>query len=182
MAAEMDIGVNRDVIISACVAGLAAGTAAIAALIVRLRRMLKEGVECELPVIPRQTFEFCAPGEKYLHLQGPRFSTAFWGVKLALKDEATGEPVPLRGVIFRMVTSGISRARIFTHRCMISHAGRYELTISGIREGTDPASAGVVFTKPYRARAVLFILGLVFAGMLTVASIVFGIMALAHPI
>lgn len=62
---------------------------------------------------------------------------------------------------------------------MISHAGRYELTISGIREGTDPSSVGIVFTKPYRAQAALFILGLVFAGMLTVASIVFGIMALA---
>ena len=174
----MDIGMNKGLIISACVIGLAAGIAGIAALIVRIQRLLKESVECELPVVPRQTFEFSLPGEKCLHLQGPRFSLAFFSVKLALKDEATGEAVPLRPVLFRTVTSGISRVRLLTHRCMISHAGRYELTISGIMEGTDPASIGIVFTKPYRTQAVLFILGLVFAGMLTIASIVFGLLAL----
>jgi len=72
MATEMDIVMNKEIIIGACVAGLAVGIAAIAAIIKRVLRILKESVECELPVVPRQTFEFSSPGEKCLHLQGPR--------------------------------------------------------------------------------------------------------------
>lgn len=173
---------NKDAIISLCVAGLAVGIAGIVTLIRRLLRMLKAGVECELPIAPRQIIEFNTPGEKCMHLQGPRFTTAFWGVKFALKDEATGEQVPLRPILFRMVTSGLKRVRIFTHRCTISHAGRYELTISGIREGVDPSPIGIVFTRPYRVQAILFIVGLVFASMLTIASIVFGILAYMNQI
>ena len=173
---------NKDAIISACVAGLMVGIAGLATLIVRLRRMLKASVECELPVVPRKTIEFNTPGEKCLHLQGPRFTLAFWGVKFALKDVETGDDVPLRRILFRMVSSGLSRVRMYTHSCVISHAGRYEFTISGIREGADTSSIGIVFTKPYRAKAVLFVLGIVFTGMLIIASIVFGLLAYLNQI
>jgi hypothetical protein len=66
--------------------------------------------------------------------------------------------------------------------CTVTHAGRYELSISGIREGVDASKLGIVFTTPYRARMSLFIVGLVFSGMLTIASIVFGALALTGVI
>ncbi len=169
---------NKNAILSACAVGLMIGVAGLINLIGRVRKLIKESIECVLPVVPNQKFEFSSPGEKCLHLQGPRFTTAFFGVKFAIKDIATGEEIALRPIIFRMVTSGISRARIFTHRCMVTHAGRYELVISGIREGADYADCNIIFTRPYRATAILLILGLVFTGMLTIASVVFGIMAI----
>jgi len=178
----MDIGMNKDAIISACVAGLAVGIAGLVKLIQRVVRLLKESVECALPVVSRQIIEFKSPGEKCLHLEGPRFTTAFWRAKFALKDEATGEAVPLRIVLFRTVSSGLKRVRLNTHRCMINHAGRYEFTISGIREGADSSSIGIVFTKPYRGKAMLLTLGMVFSGMLIIASIVFGLLALLGQI
>lgn len=173
---------NKELVISASVAGLVVGIAALAAAVKRLLRLLKESVECKLPIVPHQIFEFTGPGEKCMHLEGPRFTTAFWGVKFALKDQATGEDVPLKAILFRVVASGFKKARIYTHRCVISHAGRYELTISGIREGTDLSSLGVIFTKPYRAKAMLLILGITFAGMLVIAGLVFSLLAYLNEI
>lgn len=173
---------NKSAIISLCIVGLAVGIAGLVKLIILIIRLLKESVELRLPVLPRQTIEFNSPGEKCLHLEGPRFTTAFWKAKFALKDEATGEEVPLRIVLFRTMSSGLKRARLNTHRCTINHAGRYEFTITGIKEGSDTTALNILFTKPYTGKAVLITLGIVGCGFLIIGGIVFGLMAVMDVI
>jgi hypothetical protein len=169
-------------LLTACIVGCAAGIAALVSLIGRLRRLLRERLECRLPVVPTQAFEFQRPGEKCLHIEGPRFTTAFARVSFALRDQATGEAVPLRRAFFRATTGGVSRARLLTHRCTIKHAGRYELLTFGIREGADPAPLAIVFTGPYVGKMIALILGLVLAGQLVIGSLVLGILAATHQL
>ncbi|MFA4904578.1 MAG: hypothetical protein WC600_17750 [Desulfobaccales bacterium] len=168
--------------LSIYVIGLLAGLALLWNLIARLRRMLKESVELAVPVARQQQIEFRTPGEKGLHIEGPLFTTAFAGVSFTLRDEATGQAVPLRMVLFRSSVRGFSKMRMLLYRCFISHAGCFDLAIAGMKEGRDYSDCRIVFAKPYVAKTVLFILGLLLASGLTICSIVFGLLTLLGQI
>ncbi len=173
---------DRNQIAIICAAGLLAGIILLWKLIARLLLMLKESVEIAVPVAQRQEIEFRTPGEKCLHVEGPLFTTAFAGLSFTLQDKATGQNVPLRMVLFRSSVKGFTKVRLLLHRCAINHAGCFDLAIAGMKEGRDYSDCRIIFTKPYVAKSMLFVLGLIFAGGLIICGLVFGSLALTGQI
>lgn len=151
-------------------------------MIRRLIRLPASVTEHTLPVIPHQKIEFIDIGEKYLHVEGPRFTTVFSGISFALSDGSTNLPVRLRSVILRSVMGGMSRAKLLLKTFVIDHAGSYGLQIGGIKEGVDYSNTHIVITKPYLAKLTLNILGLILAGWLVIGSIVLSILLLTHTL
>ena len=117
-------------VLAAC--ALAFGIYLLWIFIHRLIRLPASVAEHELPVVAHQTIEFGDVGEKYLHVEGPRFTTAFSRISFGLIDGGTGMPVRLKPVLMRAVTGGFSRARLLLKIFTIDHAGFFKLEIGGI--------------------------------------------------
>ena len=142
-------------------------------LIARLRKTLRNAVELSVPVQENQRIEFPTPGEKYLHVEGPLFTTRFAGLTFELIDERAQKPVQLRPVLFRSVTTSLSRrTRLMFKRFFIDHAGIYLFSIHGMPSGFDASNLSIVFTKPYLTQTIFSIVGLVLSGILVIASII----------
>jgi hypothetical protein len=155
--------------------------AAVLALVVLIQgtvAMVRSSVLLRVPLAEAQEVHFDHMGPVSLAIEGPQGSRRFAGVSFALTS-LSGEPVAGRPVLFRMRTSGFSKARLELMRFDLPFSGGYRLHVKGLGEPREKDSAhAVVFTRPHTAETVAFILGIVLASAVLITSLVFLVMRL----
>jgi hypothetical protein len=149
----------------------ALGVIGVVAVIAASVRMIGRSVVARTPVTGEHAFELPRPGGYALHLEGPMFSRMpggpvlqlpgvhFGGPQLALREEATGEPVELRAPLLPARSSGFSRARHQIRTFYAARAGRYVLASSGVDLERDWSDRAFVVTRPYEFLMIFLILG-----------------------
>jgi hypothetical protein len=147
--------------------------AALASLVRAVAGMLRSARLCAVPLRPSQTVEFPAAGRVVLCIEGPRFTPQFRRLRFELR-QLGGAEVAGHRILFRLVASGISRARVTLRTYDLPMTGRYELVIHGLPpQHVDASEHAIVFMRPHLARTVLLIIGITLASALAVSSLVF---------
>ncbi len=143
--------------------------------------VIRTGREAQLFSVPlrdRQEIEFTEAGRVVLCMEGPLLSRRFAKLKYELTGP-DGMAVESRMVLFRMRTTGFSKARLELKTYDIAYPARYVFEIEGLgAERPSDADHRMVFTRPHFARTMAYVLGIVFAAMLTIGSFVFFLMRL----
>lgn len=131
--------------------------------IVRLLAVVRASVIVRLPAVPEQDVTFAQAGPTVLCIETTHFGSAFSGVQFSLRD-ASGRDVPSSPILFRTKVSGFARVRLSVRTFEIPLPGRYRLVATGITPERDMSQAALVFTRPFAASMVLWILGIVLGG------------------
>lgn len=147
--------------------------AALVALVRAVVRMVRGARLSAVPLRTSQTIEFPAAGKVVLCMEGPRFTPQFRKLRFELRQPG-GDEISGHRILFRLVTSGVSRVRISLRTYNLPMTGRYELVIHGF----DPAQVDVpdhsiVFMRPHLVRTILSVIGITLASVLAIASLVF---------
>jgi len=157
-----------------------AAAAALWILITGVISLTKRALLFKVPLVAKQEIGFEESGRIALSMEGPRFTTRFAGVNFQLR-ELDGQSVPSRPSLMRTRTMGTSTITMELMTFDIPRPGRYVLLISGLDEPSvwEPAHA-VVFMRPHMGQTVAYIVGIVMAACVFIASLVFVIMRLAR--
>jgi len=147
--------------------------------ITRLVRLLRKSVVARLPAVSEQVVVFEQPGTFILHLEGPRFSTRLRRAGFSLRDAASARDVRSWPILFRTTSSGLSTVRLSVRGFAVECPGRYALSVTGIEPGGDTSQHALIFTRPYAAKMVLLILGIVLGGFCFIGGLVFTALQLA---
>lgn len=146
--------------------------ALLALLIIRIVRTVRQARIITVPLLHEQVVEFQEAGSVVLAIEGPLLTTRFAGLTYTLLSPFSTE-IEGRSLLFRVRTRGFSRATMGIRTYAIPAPGRYTFQIPGLREEPPAHDAyRVVFMRPYCARVVAFIIGIVLCSWLTIASVV----------
>lgn len=144
-------------------------------LIICITGVVRTGRQARLfsvPLLDRQEIEFTEAGRVVLCMEGPILSRRF--AKLAYElTGPDGVAVKGRPALFRATTSGFTKARMELEVYEVTHPGRHVFQIRGL-EGEKPSDTEhrMVFTRTNLARSMMYVIGIVFAGIFTIGSIV----------
>ncbi len=135
-------------------------------------RTVKNARLFTVPLVEQQEIEFKEAGEVVLCVEGPRFTPTLRKPRYELISP-NGMPVKSRTAWFRARSSGLSQAKMELRVYEVPFPGRYIFRIAGL-EGVSQSfmKNHLVFTKPHLQETIGYVLGIVFAGMLFVGSIV----------
>jgi hypothetical protein len=144
-------------------------------LIMCITGVVRTGKQARLfsvPLVDRQGIELTEAGSVVLCMEGPILSRRF----AKLEYELTGPDglmVKGRPVLFRVSTTGLTKARMELEVYEVSHPGRYVFQIRGL-EGEKPTDAEhqMVFTRTNLARSMIYVMGIIIGGIFTIGSIV----------
>jgi hypothetical protein len=163
----------RDMVLQSLLALLCVSSLAALALLIRaVLRMLRASRLLDVPVLERQHIEFPSAGRVVLCLEGPRFSPRLGRLEYALHLPGGAEVAGHR-ILFRTVTSSISKARISLREYDLPYPGRYELAIRGLAPGDAGAPRHrVVFMRPHLLRTVLLVVGITVSSALAITGLV----------
>lgn len=132
-----------------------------------------------VPLAETQEVRFAEAGPVVLCIEGPRFSTRFARVGFELRSPA-GEKVSSHPNLFRAHTSGVSKARMEMKTFQIPRPGIYILQMTSLGPPRErDGEHAVVFMRPHLFEVMARVLGIVLAGILFIASLVFFLMRLA---
>ncbi len=155
------------------------GVAVLFFTITRLVGLLRKSIVVRLPAVAEQIVGFEQPGTFILHLEGPRFATALRRASFSLRDAASSRDVRSWPILFRTTSSGFSTVRLSVRGFAVERPGRYALSVTGIEPGSDTSQDALIFTRPYAAKMVLLILGIVLGGFCFIGGLVFTVLQLA---
>ncbi len=151
-----------------CVASLAA----LALLIRAVLRMLRASRLLDVPLLERQDIEFPSAGRVVLCMEGPRFTPRFGRLEYGLHLPGGAEVAGHR-ILFRTVTSGISKARVSLRAYDLPYPGRYELAIRGLAASDAGAPQHrIVFMRPHLLRTLLLVVGITTSSVLAITGLV----------
>lgn len=149
----------------------------LALAILGLVRVVKRAYICSVPLAERQDVELTGQGRVVLWVEGPqtlrqRFAKRLSRLDFEL-DAPDGTPVKGRLSLSGSYTTGLTWARMACRILEIPAPGRYTLHVDGI-EAAQLAGPEhkVVFTKPYLAQTVGYVLAIIAAATLLIGSIV----------
>ena len=123
--------------------------------------MIRTSVVVRMPILGEHAFELAALGGYSLHLEGPLFAwspggpfiqvpgVVVGGPRLAMRDAATGEDIPLRAPLLPTRSSGFSRGRHMIRSFNAPKAGQYVLACEGVNAERDWSAHQFVVTRPY---------------------------------
>ena len=105
-------------------------------------------------------------------MEGPILSRRFANLKYELTGP-DGMAVKIRIVIFRATTMGFTKARMELKVYEIAYPDRYMFMIMGLEgEKKSDSEHKMVFMRPHLARSMVYVIGIVFASIFTIVSIV----------
>lgn len=120
---------------------------------------------------PRSTIAIPSAGTHDLSVSGRLGTADFAGVDFQMQDES-GNAVPIRPVVMRVSGTSMSgRSTLQLRKFAAPRPGNYVLTVTGIREGSDPGNT-IVIGRPVGFALVGSILAIVLSGALLILSIV----------
>ncbi len=140
-------------------------------IITNLTRIIRRSLLQQVPLGYEATVRLNEKGKVLLHVEGPRFTTAFWGLKYELYDISSNQPVKMRRNLFPMQSSGMSSVRMLQRVLQIDRPDEYIFRVHGLKSNKDYKNCSIVFTRPYGLVAILHTLGILFAG----GCLIFGI-------
>ena len=124
-----------------------------------------------VPLRAQSTIAIPSASTYDLSVSGKLGTTDFAGVDFQMHD-ASGTVVPMRTVVMRASRTSMSgRSTLQLRKFDAPHSGNYVLTVTGIREGSDPGNT-IVIGRPAGFALVGWILGIVLSGALLIVSIV----------
>ena len=127
----------------------------------------------------QSTISIPSAGTYDLSVAGQLGTTDFAGVDFQMHDES-GTAVPMRSVVMRVSRTSMSgRSTLQLRKFDAPHPGNYVLTVTGIREGSNPGNT-IVIERPAGIALVGWILGVVLSGALLILSIVASALVLAR--
>jgi hypothetical protein len=131
-----------------------------------------------VPLVERQEIEFSRPGRVVLCMEGPILSRRFARLKYQLTGP-DGITAKSRPVLFRMRTTGFTKAKMELKVYEIILPGRYVFQIHGLG-GEKPSDSEhrMVFTRPNRARTFAYVIGITAGAIFTILSVVLFFMRL----
>jgi hypothetical protein len=144
-------------------------------LITCITGVVRSGKQARLfsvPLVDRQEIEFMESGKVVLCMEGPILSRRFAGLEYTLLGP-DGMTVKSRQALFRATTSGFTKARMELRIFEITNPGRHIFQIRGL-EGAKPSDSEhcMVFTRPNLGRSMVYVIGIVFAAIFTIGSMV----------
>jgi hypothetical protein len=140
--------------------------------IVNVIRVVRHAHVLSVPLLKEQEIEFAEAGRVDLCIEGPQLTTRFAHLTYEL---STPYSTNIKGhsALLRTRTSGISQVRMRLETFEIPNPGRYVLQIRGLEENWTPDTKHrLVFTRPYTALLVCYIIGIVLSALFTIGSIV----------
>lgn len=156
-----------------CVSSLAA----LGLLVRAVLRMLRASRLLDVPLLERQDIEFPSAGRIVLCLEGPRFSPRLGRLQYELHLPGGAEVAGHR-ILFRTVTSGVSKARVSLRQYDLPYPGRYELAVRGLTAGDAGAPEHrVVFMRPNLLRTLLLVAGITVSSVLAITGLVLLLLA-----
>lgn len=156
---------------------LAAATA-LWLLIAGVVAVIKKARLFRAPLAAIHEVEFSEAGRVVLSIEGPLFTTRFAGVHFELR-EMNGGRIDGQPCLFRARTSGFTTARMELMEYNLPRPGRYVLSMMGLGAVVaGDASHAVVFMRPHLLESTAYVLGIVFASVVFIASLVFFLMRL----
>jgi len=150
-------------------------------LIICITGVVRTGRQARLlsvPLVDRQEIEFIEVGRVVLCMEGPILSRRFAKLEYELTGP-DGVSAKSRPVLFRASTTSLTKAKMELRVYEVTHLGRHIFQIRGLG-GEKPSDAGhrMVFTRPNLARSMAYVIGIVFASIFTIGSIVLFFMRL----
>ena len=150
-------------------------------LIICITGVVRTGRQARLlsvPLVDRQEIEFIEVGRVVLCMEGPILSRRFAKLEYELTGP-DGVSAKSRPVLFRASTTSLTKAKMELRVYEVTHLGRHIFQIRGLG-GEKPSDAEhrMVFTRPNLARSMAYVIGIVFASIFTIGSIVLFFMRL----
>ena len=156
--------------IGALVFGISAGVLVLC--ILGVSGLGKRNEIASVPLVERQDVEFAEAGPVVLCVEGPLLTGRFAGLTYELTTPGNA-PVKSRATWLRSRSSSFSRVRMEMRVFEVPEPGPYVLRVRGLNGGQAAGSEHrLVFVRPHLAQTVGYILGIVFAGILLVGSVV----------
>ena len=135
-------------------------------------RTVRQARLFSVPLVERQEIEFAGAGTVVLAMEGPMLSRRFAKLEYELIGP-DGMPAKGRRALFRATTTGLTKARMELKVYEITQPGRHAFYIRGLGgERPSDSEHRMVFTRPHLRYSMLYVVGIVFAGMFTIGSIV----------
>lgn len=154
---------------------------AVILLIMCITDVFRTGRQARLltvPLVDRQQIEFKEPGRVVLNMEGPMLSRRFAKLTYELTGP-DGVAVKSRPVLFRSRTTGLTKVRMELRIYEITHSGPHVFKILGLGdEKSNDTKHAMVFMRPHLKYIVLYIMGIVLTGVITIGSIVLFFMRL----
>lgn len=137
----------------------------------RIFALLRDSELARLPAAESEEVTFNQPGTVVLHVDQPRLNMAMWRVRYTLRDTTAGTDVPSSPVLFRTTVAGLTTVRLSVRYFEIQHAGRYRLLVEGINPTSDVSRVQLIFMRPFAAKLILSILGVLFGSAFLIGSV-----------
>ena len=140
--------------------------------------VVKQAHLFKVPLGPIQEVGFSQAGRVILSIEGPLFTTRFTGIGFELR-ETNGGRIDGRPCLFHARTSGFTTARMELMEYDIPRPGRYVLSMMGLGAVVaGDATHTVVFMRPHLLQSMAYVVGIVFASVVFIISLVFFLMRL----
>jgi hypothetical protein len=131
-----------------------------------------------LPLLDRQKIDFTETGNVVLCMEGPMMSRRFANLEYELTGP-DGKMVKSRRALFRTTTTGLTKATMELGVYEIAQPGLHVFKIRGLgAERPSDSEHRMVFARPHLAQSMTYVIGIVFAAMFTIGSLVLFLMRL----
>jgi len=132
-------------------------------MVVRLLRSNRKQLVATGPMIAEQDFALREPGPLLLLVEVPRIGSKFRQLEFELIDRATGQSTKMHYDFLRAqgAVYGVTTMRVPIGRFVVQREGPYLLRITGLQPGADYSGSQVMLSRPYLARMVVQIIGIV---------------------
>ena len=152
--------------------------AALGMLIAGVVVLVKKSTLSRMPLAERQEVQFAEAGRVVLIMEGPHLSRRYKQVGFELSG-IDGEKIEGRTALFHARSSGIARARMELLTYDIPRPGRYLLRMTGLGAPQESdVQHAILFARPHLAQSIAYVLGIILASGVFIASLVFFLLRL----
>ncbi len=132
-------------------------------VIARLLRSNRAQWVASGPLVAEQEFAIRDSGELLLLIEVPRFGSDFRELEFEVVEKATERATRMRYDFLRAqgAVYGVTTMRVPLGRVALQRPGSYLVRITGLQPGADHSGSRIIFSRPYLARMVLQIIGIV---------------------
>ena len=133
-------------------------------VVVRLLRSNRKQLVATGAMIAEQEFVLRETGELLLLVEVPRIGSNFRQLEFELIEKATGQSTKMHYDFLRAqgAVYGVTTMRVPIGRFVVQREGPYLLRITGLQPDADYSGSRIMLSRPYLARMILQIIGIVF--------------------
>jgi len=146
-------------------------------VIVRLLRSNRAQLVASGPLVAEQEFAIREPAELLLLVEVPRFGSNFRELEFDVIATATGQSQKMRYNFLRAqgAVYGVTTMRVPIGRVRMQQSGSYIVRVIGLQAGADYSGSRIMLSRPYLARMVLQIVGIVVCAIGMLLSLLFAL-------